>query len=237
MLIKVAIVEDNEQEAKNLLSCLKHFPLEQGDLFIFEIFNDTNRFLEEKQAFDIVFMDIILPNITGMEAAARLRRYNNQTVLIFVTSMAQYAIKSYEVDAFDYILKPVTFERVKLKLQKAIDSIHSKEGKILTINNSDGIAQIPSRQVQYIEVRGHVLSYHTEKGVLTEYGSLSALEKQLSPYDFMRCNACYLLNPNFIVSVNGLTVCMANGDELKISQPKRKSFMDSFTNWLGQRKS
>ena len=153
-----------------------------------------------------------------------------------MTNMAQFAIQSYEVDAFDYVLKPVTYERVTKKLDKALAMISAHTDKVLVISQPNGFAQIPSESVYYIEVRGHKLSYHTDKGKLTEHGSLGELENTLRDMNFLRCNSCYLVNPKYISSVTGMMVKMVNGDELKISQPKRKSFIDSLTRWMRQSK-
>lgn len=235
-MIKIAIVEDGEEEANLLLSYLEQFSRENGETFLYKRFKDAASFLEEKGSYDIIFMDIMLPNITGMEAAERLRRYNTRSVIIFVTSMAQFAVRGYEVDALDYIVKPVTYSRLTFKLRRAIDIINANQDRMVIVNNPDGLAQISTSEIYFIEVSGHKLSFHTRRGVLTEYGSLGSLEEQLKDSNFMRCNSCYLLNPKYITGVKGMTVTMQDGSELKISQPKRKKFINDLTNWLGQGK-
>jgi DNA-binding LytR/AlgR family response regulator len=103
-------------------------------------------------------------------------------------------------------------------------------------DTKNGSVQIETNQLYYIEVCGHKLAYHTENGVAYEYGSLSNLETLLKGNHFMRCNSCYLVNPKFIEKINSneLLVVMKNGETLKISQPRRKSFISELTNWLGQ---
>lgn len=235
-MVSIAIVEDGDKEAAALMRCLERYEKENCARFSYVRFSDAMSFLEYREAVDIVFMDIMLPNISGIEAARQLRKFNDTTIIIFVTNMAQFAIQSYEVDAFDYVLKPVTYERVTKKLDKALAMISAHTDKVLVISQPNGFAQIPSESVYYIEVRGHKLSYHTDKGKLTEHGSLGELENTLRDMNFLRCNSCYLVNPKYISSVTGMMVKMVNGDELKISQPKRKSFIDSLTRWMRQSK-
>ncbi|MBP5373052.1 MAG: response regulator transcription factor [Clostridia bacterium] len=237
-MIKIAIVEDNKKEQQRLLSNLERYGVDNHLNLRFFLYGDAITFLEERGIFDIVFMDIMLPNMTGMEAAQRLREYDKQVVLIFVTTMAQFAIKGYEVEALDYIIKPVKYDRLTMKLQKAIKVIQSNEGGELTINDPSGIVKCSTAEVMYVEVHGHKLKYHTTEKIYEEYRSLTELEKVLKVYDFMRCNACFLVNPQFIKKVNGkeLTVLLFNGEELRISQPRRKSFIGELTNWLGQGK-
>lgn len=237
-MIDIAIVEDDVEEQQLLLRYLKKYNTEHQKNFRFFMYSNAFDFLEEKRAFDIAFLDIMLPNMTGMEAAAKLRTYNSHTVLIFVTTMVQFAIKSYEVDALDYIVKPVTYERLTMKLQKAIKVIEANSDGMVVINDSRGIVKCVTGDLRYVEVHGHKLEYHTVDGLYTDYGSLNDLEQVLKAYDFMRCNSCYLVNPHHIKRVNGkdLTVVLSNDEVLKISQAKRKQFVSDITNWLGQGK-
>lgn len=238
-MIEIAIVEDEDREAETLMACLERFRLENQEEFRITRYRDALAFLEERKSFDIIFMDIMLPNLSGMEAAARLRKFNKWSTLIFVTTMAQFAIRGYEVDAFDYIVKPVTYERLMLKLRKVVKLLGTNSEKMITVNDPNGLVRISVDDLYYIEVRGHKLTYHTLKGTCNEYGnSLNVLESMLKERNFMRCNACYLVNPRYIERVNTkeLLVFLTNGESLKISQPRRKNFMNELTNWLGQGK-
>lgn len=237
-MIKIAIIEDNLDEQQRLLHHLERYAKEHHEPFQFFLYNNAVDFLSAEESFDIAFLDIMLPNLTGMQAAMRMRKYNSRTIIIFVTTIAKFALKSYEVDALDYVIKPVTYERLTLKLQKAIKIIESNEGGMLTINDPHGIVTCSTNNILFVEVHGHKLQFHTADHIYSEYGSLSDLEKVLNAYDFMRCNSCYLVNPQHIRRINNkeLTVILSNNEELKISQPRRKSFIHDFTNYLGQGK-
>ena len=237
-MIEIAIVEDDRDEQQRLLRNLNQFAQENQQPFHFTLYENALDFLDERKPFDIVFMDIMLPNFNGMEAAVQLRKHNSQTVLIFVTTMVQFAIRSYEVDALDYIVKPVTYERLTMKLKKAIKVIESSAGGTIVINDANGMVKQSTNDILYVEVHGHKLTYHTVDAVYAEYGSLGDLERVLHAYDFMRCNACFLVNPHHIKQVNNkeLLAVLSNGEELKISQSRRKSFISELTNWMGQGK-
>ena len=120
----------------------------------------------------------------------------------------------------------------------AIQVIAANEGGTVVINDAQGMVKQSTQDIYYVDVSGHKLSYHTVNGVYTELGSLSDLERVLSAYDFMRCNACYLVNPRHIRQIKSkeLLVLLSNGETLKISQTKRKSFISELTNWMGQGK-
>lgn len=236
-MIKVAIVEDSNNEAEKLMKYLARFEKESKEQLHCTRYHDGVTFLEEKNNdFDIVFMDIMLPGINGMEAAERMRKTNTQTILIFVTNMLNYAVKSYEVDALDYIVKPISYERVVFKLQKALRILEANKGRIISVNSQSGILPISSDDIYYVEVRQHKLTYHTKKGEYFELKSLTQVEAMLVDYNFSRCNSCYLVNLKYIVKADSSFISMVNGDELKISQPKRKAFLNDLANYLGQGK-
>lgn len=233
-MINFAIVEDEDQEANALMDCMGRYERENDVSFAIDRYRDAVSFLENNKNYDVVFMDIMLPNMNGMEAAARMRKMDTTTVLIFVTNMAQFAVKSYEVDAFDYILKPVTYERVTFKLNKILNAMKANRSTSITVRSDGGYVRFDSSSIYYIEISGHKLIYVTDKGSYSENGTLKVLEEKLKEQQFMRCNSCYLVNPEHISSVKGLSVVMRNGDELKISQPKKKAFMNELTTYFGQ---
>ncbi|MDR1092838.1 MAG: LytTR family DNA-binding domain-containing protein [Clostridiales bacterium] len=234
-MINIAVVEDEDDAAELLTGFLKKYQKEKGVQFGIARFKDAFDFLDKyKQLFDIVFMDIKMPGINGMQAAYKIRKFDKQAVLIFVTSLAQFAVKGYEVDALNYIVKPVQYEKLSFVITKAVGIVNTNAETEVAIPQNDGIIRVSSKEIHYIEVSGHKLSYHTERAVLNGYGSLSGLEQSLRSRNFMRCNSCYLVNPKHIVSVSGQEVKMRNGDILKISQPKRKAFLNGLANWLGK---
>ena len=110
-MFTVAVVEDDETAVAKLRACLDQYvATHAGVQFDVTVFNEPTSFLDPyKTVWDIVFMDIEMPNMDGMEAAHRLRAVDSEVILIFVTNMAQFAAKGYEVDALDYIVKPFAY--------------------------------------------------------------------------------------------------------------------------------
>ena len=120
-MIRIAIVEDEEQASRTLTSVLKLYAKKENLVFSIALYKNAESFLvETSKAFDIVFFDIELPGISGMDAAFKLRESDSSIIIIFVTNMAQYAVRGYEVDALYYIIKPFTYQKVEYKLKKAM---------------------------------------------------------------------------------------------------------------------
>ncbi len=234
-MTRIAIVEDTEREKQHLISCLEQYKRKKNPYFEYICFENAYDFLESRERFDIAFLDIMLPRMTGMEAAQKLRAMNNDIIIIFITNMTSFAVKGYEVDALDYIVKPYTYERLEFKLTKALSMAQAKEESTVVINPMNGgIFRIGSGAICYIEVSGHKLRYCTDMGEYFENGTLRKRAENLADCNFVKCNSCYLVNMKRILAVNGYDLTMDNGDVLKISQPKKKEFMEKLANYMGQ---
>ena len=120
-MFTVAIVEDEKQAADLLASYLERYGSENEISFNVVHYSDAEAFLTDFRCqFDMVFMDIEMPCIDGMNAAHRLRKIDDMVALVFVTNLARYAINGYEVEALDYVLKPLSYEAFSLKIRKII---------------------------------------------------------------------------------------------------------------------
>lgn len=232
-MINIAIIEDEASATEKLLGYLGELSEKCGEEFHTVTFENPLLFLTGyKPNYDLVLMDIELPGIDGMKAARKLRELDKEVALIFVTNMSQYAVEGYQVDAWDYIVKPVLYYDFALKLERAIDRIKSRRDFSVRIPVDDGIKVVPARALLYVEVAGHSLVYHTTEGIFRTTGSLKAVEKKLPP-EFVKCNNCYLVNLRHVTGLKGYTVTVG-GDELQISHPKRKEFIRTLNNYLGE---
>lgn len=228
-MINVAIVEDDDRAADKLQEYLHRYEAEYKYIFSIKKFKDGLSFLDGYSGFDLIFMDIEMPFINGMEAATRLRQLDTKAILVFVTNMAQYALKGYEVDALDFIVKPLTYSDFTFKMKRAVKAVLSSKTDVAVIQLKDGIRRINTDDILYIEVHGHTLTYHLVDELLEMRGKLSeAKEKYKS---FLQCNNCYLINPVHVDWVKGYEVKVSE-DILAISHPRKKEFLESLSAWI-----
>lgn len=233
-MYKFAIVEDNQDAADKLCAFLRRYEEEKGEVFEIKVFHDATNFLDGyRMVYDVVFMDIELPGINGMEAARKMRQMDQKVILVFVTNMASYAVKGYEVNATDYIVKPVHYGDFELKLNRILSSYQEASEAIL-IMRQGGYMRLLLRRIRYIEVQGHKMLYHTEEGVVEGSGTLLETEEKLKDKGFLRCNKCYLVNQRHIIGINGYTLMLMGGEEIQISRPRKKAFMSELAEAMGK---
>lgn len=233
-MYRVAIVEDDESSRNILRKYIVRYQKEKDSTFSIKEFTNGLNFISGYTAdFDIILMDIEMPHMNGMETAEKLRQMDENVCLIFVTNMAQYAIKGYEVNALDFIVKPVSFEMFSKKMEKAIQYIERFRPKEIVAMTGTGKRKISVSDIYYIEVKNHTLIYHMKTGEFSERGSIATKEKELAEFDFARCNNSYLVNLKHISLIYSNEI-IVNGDRISIGPTKKKDFMQKLTEFMGE---
>ena len=233
-MIKIAIVEDEIEMANDLKRYIDQFF--HNNSFQVEIthFNSALKILDNYQyKFNLIFMDINLPVIDGMEAAKTIRKIDSQVMIIFVTSLAQYAINGYEVNAFDFILKPINYYSFSLKMKRALPVLKSKANRTISISNKRNVRVVEISAIKYIEVNDHKLVIHTTFGDFDSFDTLNKYFDLLKNDNFILCNRSYLVNLRYVSEVDQKYAYVGE-DALIISRPKRKEFLHAFNIYLGK---
>lgn len=234
-MLRVAVVEDETFYREQLEKFLHRYAEEHS--IQMEVFTFTNGLTLTKRyqpIYDIVLLDIKMPDMDGMEAASVIRRIDSQVVLVFITQMAQYAINGYEVGALDFLLKPVGYDTFAMKFTRAMRRAENRGGHRVTLNlpNGSGIKCLWTRDIYYVEIQDHMLHYYTSEGEFVLRGTMQGAEQELKPYGFAKCNHWYLVNLSYVFEIRKNSVIIA-GMELEISRRNRASFLAQVTNYLG----
>lgn len=169
-------------------------------------------------------MDINLPYMDGIEASEKLRKIDPTVIIVFVTSLAQYAIEGYKVHAFDYVLKPVNYYNFVLTLERILPHLKDNDKSIVIYTNKTSFKKILIERIKYIEIINHKLVFHTLDGDYETHGALNDYVDMLKDDYFELCNRCYLINLKMVSQVTPDSVII-DDESLLISRPKRKQFL------------
>ena len=222
--MKVAIIDDLTTELDMLAGYLICFAKEEAKEFDISTYESGDIFLEEfSSQFDLILMD----------TARAIRKVDESVVLMFVTAMPQYALTGYEVDAIDYVIKPVSYPDFALKLKKALRYVKQvKADEPVVLPTKEGLVTLNISEIYYVESALHYCIYHTKDKEYRVRENISAVEQRLSPFGFARCNAGYLVSLKHVKAIIKDDVIV--GDyTLKISRSKKASFTEKFTKTLG----
>ena len=232
-MIRIAIVEDAAFDRQVLRDCLREYGQETGTELQITEFTGGTAFLEQYQEdLDLIFMDIMMGGLDGLTTARKLRRRDDKVLLVFVTSMLQYAVQGYSVDAMDFIVKPVTYTGLKLCMDRVVRRLNETTPVRLRFTNREGTHSMDAAEICYIESLEHKIVVHTVQGEIQSDMSLAAAEKMVKALPFFRCHVSYLVNLRYVDRVSGNDVWV-NGDRLAISRYRRKDFLEAWSAWLG----
>ncbi len=234
-MIKIALLEDEEAQAQRMLRFLNKYQEENPALqYTVERFERGRTFLQNyKVDYDLLFLDIRLPDMLGIDVAHRVREIDPEVMIVFVTSLTQYAIEGYSVQAFDYMVKPIAYDSFSSKLTRMLRMLSYKVSNVqLIVKTKEASTRVNSDSILYVEVSNHDLLIHTDHGVLKQWGSLSKVEKALQGAQFAKCNSCYLVNLKYVAGIQGDQVKIGS-ELLTISKPRRKEFLQRIAQYEG----
>lgn len=232
-MLRIAIVEDEAQASQRIAKYCEMYASEKNTDISATVYDNPVDFLQKYNGkFDVVFMDIMMPLMNGMECAGKLREKDENVILCFVTSMAQYAIRGYEVNAFDFILKPVGYPEFYMKLDRILRLLKRRVEATVLISSRNNVNSVAVRDLTYVEVYNHMLVYHTRSEQYEAYGKLSELEEDERFKRFVRVSPSHLVNCDCVSCLTEDTVTV-NGTPLPVSRRRRKECLEKMAALLG----
>ena len=232
-MLHISFAEDDPAMALQLRQFLERYTAEHELEADIRAFSSGDELLREYDTTcDILLLDVEMPGSDGMETARALRQRDRDVVIVFITNIARYAVDGYEVEALDFILKPVNYFTFSVKLDRAVRRARQQARHTVCLQLADGMQMLDTQDIHYLETQSRMLYYHTAKGVFKLRGSLSAAEKELAPWHFARCNQCYLVNLRYVSSVAQDKVQVA-GHWLEISRRCKSAFLAAVAAYVG----
>lgn len=233
-MYRIAVVEDEQQYRDEVCQYIEQYAMEHQLNFDVTTYTDGQEIVDDAQKhYDIIFFDIEMTQLNGMDAAKVIRERDANVVMVFITNMAQYAIEGYEVGALDFVLKPIDYYGFSFRLARALGRVQKKQGNLeFAINTPGGIKKLNSNDIYYIEIENRFLVYHTAEGDFSQRGTLQSAEEMFQNYHFVKCNHWYLVNLKYVTEIEENIVHVA-GSRLEISRRNRAHFLKEVTEYIG----
>ena len=217
--IRIGVVEDDPASCQLVLDYLNRYQQENDEQFTVSVFDDGARIVEKyTPVYDILLLDIEM---------------SDKVVIVFITAAPQYAISGYEVRALSYLLKPLPWFAFSQELKKSIDMVRRNGDDSMLIETSNGQMRLNLADILYLESIRHTIVIHTLEGKLSINGTLKDMEAKLADHHFFRSNSCYLVNLKHVTGVADQDCVMSNGEQLRVSRPRKKAFLAALADYIG----
>lgn len=189
-----------------------------------------NRFQKYPMEFQMIFMDIEMPGLNGIETSKQIREINGSVPIVFLTSHTELAMEGYEVDAFRFLDKPLQDEKL-IKTLRDFDHLRLLDTKI-ELQDGERTLWINWTEIQYVQSENVYIHIHLEDSRFLIRKKLSDLEKDMPKQRFYQPHRSFLINLGFVKSFDGKKILMKNGNEIPLSRGKRNEFKTAMMNYL-----
>lgn len=247
-MIRIGIVDDEKEARDQLRQTIRRFEKQYCMELDVREFEGPLAYLSEKDnACDILYLDIDMPQMSGMELAEKIREADQDVILIFCTNLQQFAVNGYSVGALGFIVKPIQWYSFHMYLTRALNAIRKREsqqknaaGQKIVIRDGAISRFISAADLEYVEVQQHDLLYNIrdkesgEKHIVKKRGSMQEITAQLAPFGFVRCSSSFLVNISCITAVSRMNVYIGQ-ETLPIGRAYKESFTDTFSRYLAKK--
>ncbi len=231
-MITIAICDDNSQSRLDVCRAIKETGiLADIDFNYFENGKELLESYENGRKYDIVFLDVDMPHISGIEAGKTISEIDSRAIIIFVTNYPQYAIDSFDCNAFHYLLKNTSKEKLKSVLSKALDKYKAYH-QTLALSTNMGTVKIHVSDIYYVECFKKHLYYHTRSDTYITSQTLTEGCEMLSAFGFFKVHQGYIVNFDKVSSIIGNDITMENGKSVPVSTRKRTEVIRAYTEYL-----
>ena len=229
-MIRIAIVDDEKVIREQIKKLIEK---KQTDCEI-DTYGTGEDLLKADSVYDIIFLDIQMEGMNGIETAKALRQKADNTVLIFITGVKEYVFDAFDVAAFHYLIKPIeelkfyeVYDRAVLEVGKRKQQANGQ----LFVKTRNRNATFNQSDILYIESRAKKVEIHTKTDIVEAYAAIGELEKQLVG-SFYRCHRGYLINMAFITEYGNDSITLNNGETIILSKDKYSEFVKVYMRYL-----
>lgn len=230
--MRIAICDDNERELRHLTELIAEYQADRQKSVDCRMYGNGTDFLCEMRdgEYDLVLMDVLMPGVSGIQAAREMRKRDKDVRIILLSAAPEFAVESYSVGAYHYLLKPVDASLLFQLLDRVGDELGAQEGQGFLLRNREGIVRITYTKLAYVEVINKTIYCHMTEGVTHETnGALTEFEENFRDReDFVKTHRSYLVNLSCIQAIDANYAVTNNGSRIPVSRLRHKHVQDSF---------
>ena len=219
----VAICDDLEDERRALAQMVRGYARRRGRTVRFRFFASGDELLASSQQLrtcQILFLDIYMPGLSGVETARRLRDAGFDTAIVFATTSIDHGLDSFDVWAADYLTKPFREEEIDRALDWCLEHL-PEPMRVLSVYSEGETQEFPLSSIRYLEVFGHKLVIHLSDGRVEQLNNSLSQARELLPQDrFLQCHRSYLVNKQAVRSLRRYEITLGNGEVVPVSKQR-----------------
>ena len=243
-MLRIALCDDEEKQLNHSAAMLNTHLSSRPDLSgQVETFRNGSVLLaraEKAGGFDLYVLDILMPELSGIDTGRRLRALGDGGEIIYLTSSNDFAADSYDVRAFFYLLKPVNEGKLFQVLDGAVENLKRRRSSAVVVTTVDGPRRILLERIRYVERVGRYMRYYcTDTTIDSQTIRVSfreAVASLLADRRFCLCGASFVLNFQHVTGVNGQTALLDNGQAVILPRTSATEFKKAWGNyWLEER--
>lgn len=234
-MIRIAIVEDEKEERDQIREFVRRFSCENKIEIITEEFSDGAQLVQEyERNFDVLFLDIEMENLNGIETAREIRKKDKDVTILFITNLFQYAIEGYEVEAIDFVIKPVNYVSFASRMEKVLKRLEQKARRLVLFQVKKETVMLNAHDIVLVETSNKKTIIRMEEEAVSCSESMQEIQSKLEPYGFYRCHSGFLVNMNYIKKLGSDTVLVSKF-EVPVSKHRKKDFYQAVAAYQGMR--
>ena len=235
-MIKFAICDDEPLMAQELAGHLADYMKENLiTAYSLSSFSDGRALLDAIDRFDVIFLDIQMEQPDGMETAKLLRRRGDHSLLVFVTVLKELVFDAFQVEAYDYLLKPLDRARFKQTMERVLRSLDRKTAEDIVIQRGTGCEVVLLSDIVYCEVLGRKIYLHKHDGTVSDYyDKLEDLERRVDGR-FFKCHRSFLVNLDYVRGCQDGQVLLAQGERIPASRLRERELTQALLRYMKER--
>lgn len=231
-MISIAVCDDELLECFSISAKIRTCMEEMGIPCSIEQFYSGKELLKSLAQFDVIFLDILMEEMNGMETARRCRELAFEKILVFLSSSRRYVFEAYDVEAFYYLVKPVDQDKLKSVLRRAAEKGRRFPKDYIVVSRERQKRKLFLDAVWYFEIKGRQIDVHEKEGIFTYYEQIGILERQLAGKGFFRCHKSYLLNLRHVEVYNRQEAVLDNGERIIIAKRRYEGFCQAILAYM-----